>query len=64
MFDKKQRDFLISLGLKLDFDNLSDDDLDLIEDTVADKLEISGFDLDYEPTEIGLMCESILDELA
>ncbi len=64
MFDKKQRDFLISLGLNLDFDNLSDDDLELIEDTVADKLAISGFDIDYKPTEIGLVCESILDRLA
>lgn len=63
MFSKKQMEFIQSLGLKLDFDNLSDDDLVQIENVVADKLQCSGFDINYEPTSIGKMCESILDEL-
>ena len=64
MFSKKQKDFIQSLGLKLDFDNLSDDDFVQIEDAVAEKLQQSGFDANDEPTSVGKMCESILDELA
>ena len=64
MFSKNQKEFIQSLGLKLDFDNLSDDDLFQIENTVADELQRLGFDINYEPTSIGKMCESILDELA
>lgn len=64
MFNQKQKEFLKSLGLNLDFDNLSDDDLVLIEDTVADKLQRSGFSANNEPTSSGKMCESILDKLA
>ena len=64
MFGKKQKDFIQSLGLKLDFDNLSDDDLVKIEDAVADKLQRSGFDANNESTSVGKMCESILDKLA
>ena len=64
MFSEKQKEFLCSLGLKLDFNNLSDEDLIQIEDTVADELQYSGFDENYKPTSVGLMCESILDELS
>lgn len=64
MFNKKQKEFILSLGLKLDFNNLTDDDLVLVEDVVADKLQQSGFDANYESTSIGKICESILDELA
>lgn len=64
MFNEKQRKFIQSLGLKLDFDNLTDDDLVNIEDTVAEKLQQSGFNTAYDTTSVGKMCESILDELA
>lgn len=64
MFNKKQKEFIQSLGLKLDFNNLSDDDLVKIEDAVADKLQLSGFDANNKPTSVGKICESILDELA
>ena len=50
-----------SIGIDVDFSNLSDDDLVLIEEKVADKYEVSGLDKDYNPTETGKMCESILD---
>lgn len=64
MFNEKQRKFIRSLGLKLDFDKLTDDDLIKIEDAVAEKLQQSGFDAKYDTTSVGKMCESILDELA
>ena len=64
MFNEKQRQFIQSLGLKLDFDNLTDDDLVKIEDAVAEKLQQSGFNAAYDTTSVGKMCESILDELA
>ena len=64
MFNEKQIKFIQSLGLKLDFDNLTDDDLVNIEDAGAEKLQQSGFNAAYDTTSVGKMCESILDELA
>lgn len=63
MFNDKQMEFLKSIGIDIDFEHPSDDDLVMVEDTVAEKLQVSGFDDDYEITEIGKMCESILDLL-
>lgn len=63
MFTDKQVKFMKNIGLNLDFDNLTDDDYAEIEDKVADELQMKGFDINSEPTEIGLMCESILDNL-
>lgn len=62
-FTEKQIEFMYSLGLRMDFNNLSDDDWVKIEDTVADYLETKGFDKNYKPTKNGLMCESILNNL-
>ena len=64
MLNEKQRKFIQSLGIELDFGKLTDDDLVGIEDVVAKKLQQSGFDAAGEITPIGKMCESILDELA
>lgn len=64
MFNEKQRRLIQSLGLELDFDNLTDDDLVKIEDAVAEKLQQSGFNDAYDTTSVGKMCESILDKLA
>jgi len=64
-FTSIQIEFMKSLGLVIDFkNNLTDDELDKIEDVVAEKLQISGFDQKYEITSVGLMCESILDQLS
>lgn len=41
----------------------SDDDYIEVEDRVSERLQIAGFDKNYEPTEEGKMCESILDLL-
>ena len=47
--------FMQSLGLNLDMP------YDVIEDKVSDYLERNGFDEDYNITEVGKVCESILD---
>lgn len=63
MFTEKQIDFIRSLGLEVDFNNLSDDSLIQIEESVANELQQSGFDVGDNITDVGKMCESILDEL-
>lgn len=63
MFSKAEIDFIKSLGIEGDFNNLSDDMLVKIEDIVSEKLQKSGFDEDYKITDIGKICESILDKL-
>lgn len=59
----KEIEFLISLGLNLDFEKLLDEDFVTIEEIVGEKLQTSGFDKNYKLTPIGIMCESILDKL-
>lgn len=61
MFSEMQVEFMKSLGISVDFKNLSDDDWEKIEDVIAEKLQKSGFDSDYKITDTGKMCESILD---
>jgi len=65
MFSEQQKEFMKTLGLNFDFDNLSenDDAWVEIEEKVANKLEYEGLDINYNPTSIGLMCEAILDKL-
>lgn len=55
-FSKGQTDFMDSLGLDYDYEDLTIDELEMVEDIVLNKLQIEGFDEDYEPTEIGPMC--------
>ena len=62
-FSEQQIAFMKEIGIDVDFDKLTDEDMVLIEDKVASELETKGFDEDYEPTETGRMCESILDIL-
>lgn len=61
MFSNKQIDFMKSIGISVDSDNLSDNDFIKIEDAVSEKLQKSGFNKDDKITELGEMCESILD---
>lgn len=63
MFDKEEIDFMKSLGINVDFENLSEDALVEIEDVVSEKLQKSGFDEEYNITTDGKMCETILDRL-
>ena len=63
MFSKEQIDFMKSIGLSLDFDNMNDDDMVQIEDVVSGMLQRSGFDENDRINSTGKMCESILDQL-
>lgn len=64
MFSEKQIQFMLSIGLNLDFYQLKEEDYIKIEDAISESLQISGFDAQYNTTEIGKMCESILDKLS
>ncbi len=62
-FSIKAKELIKSLGFDPDMD-YSDDDLCLeLEDRVMSLFQKEGFDLDYEATEIGILCEEILDYL-
>ena len=63
MFNNKQKEFMQEIGISVNFDHLTDDDYIAIEETVSEWLQKNGFDKGYNPTDDGLMCESILDEL-
>jgi hypothetical protein len=63
MFNNKQKEFMKEIGISVNFDHLTDDDYIAIEETVSEWLQKNGFDKGYNPTDDGLMCESILDEL-
>ena len=52
---EKQKEFLVSIGID------PNDELDVIEDNVADYQTLNCLDENYNPNEEGLMCESILD---
>lgn len=64
MFTNEEVECMKSLGLDLNFDkNLIDDDYEKIESTVSYLLQRHGFDADYNPTAIGVLCENILDKI-
>lgn len=63
-FNDNQIEFMKKIGISINsFDNLSDEDIDLIEDKVSEHLQKRGFNKDYSTTRDGQMCESILDML-
>ncbi len=64
MFSEEEKQFIHDvLGLDFNYDRPSDDDWVLLEDKCADKLSLLGLDNEYNPTKIGLICESILDKI-
>jgi hypothetical protein len=63
MFSEEQKDYMKKLGLNFNFNKLSDDEWIEIEEKIADRLQYAGFDFNYNITEEGKMCESILDML-
>ncbi len=63
IFTDDEINFMKWIGISADFQNPSDDDWVNIEDSVADILQIYGFDKDYNITPIGKKCEDILDKL-
>ena len=63
MFTDSEIAFMQSIGLDFDFDHLSDDEWEQLEDVVADRLAYDGLDEEYNPTPIGKLCEDILGKL-
>lgn len=64
MFANNEILFMKTLNINADFNNPSDNDLVEIEDKVSTALLKLGFDEDYNPTETGVICETILDKLS
>jgi len=64
MFTKKEISLMKRLGLKFDFNNLSDEEWGKIEDTVGDHLTLQCLEGDaYKPNAEGLTCYDILYKL-
>ncbi len=63
-FNNDQIMFMKKINIPINFsDNLNDSDYEMIEDKVSEHLQEKGFDENYEATEEGKICESILDML-
>lgn len=60
-FNEEQINFIKSLGLEFDFNNLSVDNIIRIGDVVAYEWAKSGYDENCNITDVGEMCESIFD---
>lgn len=61
-FNEEQTALIKRLGVSFDVStDLNDDQLCELEDAVAEHLQLYGFDEQYNPTDVGLMCESIID---
>lgn len=43
---------------------LSEDQLDDLEEIFSERLQIAGFDIDYNPTDEGRILEALLDKLS
>lgn len=65
MFNAKEIALMKSIGLDIDFNNLSEDD-DYwveIEEKVGEYLTLQCLGDDYTPNESGIICETILDKI-
>lgn len=63
-FNEEEIELMNECDLNFDFNNLTDDELIRIEEVIGDRLDLSELDRDYNPTEKGLICYSILDKLS
>lgn len=64
VFDRNEMEFMQKTGIRAQsFHNPSDDDILVIEASLSEYLQTSGFDADYKLTDTGKMCERILDKL-
>ncbi|EHL11090.1 hypothetical protein HMPREF9629_00627 [Peptoanaerobacter stomatis] len=60
-FDNKQMDLLNKIGFPFSLsEDLSDDDILLIDEKVSEYFQLNGIDND-RVNDIGLVCESIID---
>lgn len=64
MFSDKEIQFIKSkLHLDINTDTPSGDDLGKLEEVCGEYLTLHCLDNNYEPTDEGLLCESILDKI-
>lgn len=61
MFDKMQKNYISSLGIDVDFNSLTREDIQKIKITVKENLDKKGFDQNYNLTPEGVMCQTILE---
>lgn len=64
MFNESQVEFMRKIGLKLDFNNLSDEALVKIEEVIGDEYTLELMNHPEGTTKKAQMCESILDQLS
>lgn len=62
MFTIEETQLMRKIGLKFNFDHLTDDEWLAIEENVADYLVMHCLGEDYEPNDEGLICHSILEK--
>lgn len=60
-FTKKEIDFLRERKYPFNFENPGIDDWSGLHDWAADTLMYEGFDKDYNTTEVGDICEDLID---
>lgn len=64
-FDEKQLKLLKKLDIPFDIEqDLTDEQIVYIEEAVGDYLVRSCLDKNYNPTQEGMICESIIDYIA
>ena len=60
---QEQMDFLLSRNISFNNKNLSETELDKLEDKIPIILMKEGLDSNYDPLPVGKICESILDSI-
>ena len=64
MYTKEELDFISNvMGYRFDPETASDDEWVGMEDKIGTKLVLECLDENYEPNDIGVMCENILAKL-
>ena len=64
-FDQEQRNLLKKLGIQFDIEqDLTDEQIIYIGEAVGDYLVQNCLDKNYNPTQDGMICESIIDYIA
>ena len=63
MITNDEISFMKDIGINVNFESPSYEDLDLMEDEVSAYLEINGFDDNYDINDIGRFCEGIIDKV-
>lgn len=63
MFDKMQKNYLSSLGVEVNLDTPTEEEIQKIRVAVQETLDKKGFDQNYNLTPEGVMCQTILEVL-